>query len=127
MIESRPTILSVDTAHAWSRARPVLFVDARPTTDYAQDFETIPGSIHVPVGDPLALDEALVALPAGRWLIVYCRQDDHAASVRVARRALALGRIGVFVLGGGLTAWKLRGYPVEIMPAEPNVELGPTS
>jgi rhodanese-related sulfurtransferase len=85
---------------------PVLWVDARPSADYAK--ERIPGAL------PLNEDEWNEMLPAvlaawrpGQTVVVYCSSQSCDVSRQVAKRLRDGFNLGpVFSLHGGWEAWK---------------------
>ena len=85
-------------------ARSVLWIDARPAGQYAQE--------HIPGALPLNEDEWNVLLPAvlGQWnpgqvAVVYCSSQSCQASHEVAARLREFKLGPVFALAGGWEAW----------------------
>lgn len=66
-------------------------------------------------------------LPEGKAYVLYDDTPDQVASSRVANRLISEGR-DVYVLQGGITAWRNAGLPVEPRSPEtaPEVESGET-
>ncbi|HET6346766.1 MAG TPA: rhodanese-like domain-containing protein, partial [Myxococcota bacterium] len=58
-----------------------------------------------------SLDRRLLGA-ADRVLVFYSAERDSPAPQRAAERAVAAGYQHVFVLPGGLEAWRLAGQPV---------------
>ena len=92
---------------ALARTPPVLWIDARPSADYAK--------AHIPGALPLNEDEwsRLVPEVLNRWsprrtVVVYCNSETCDASERVARRLREAGISPVFTLHGGWEAWTKR-------------------
>ena len=83
----------------------------------SESVEAIPGAFVV---DPSALRNATqIAVPDDVKIILYCPSGSHAVS---ARAAVGLKRIGVdkvWVLEGGLKAWREHGLPVSQSPEVP--------
>jgi rhodanese-related sulfurtransferase len=83
----------------------------------SESVEAIPGAFVV---DPSALRKATqIAVPEDVKVILYCPSGSNAVS---ARAAVGLKRIGVdkvWVLEGGLKAWRAHGLPVSHFPELP--------
>ena len=81
--------------------------------------EVIPGAIIV---DPFMLRKSpRLTVPDEVEIILYCSSGGDTVSARVA---LALKRIGVdkvWVLEGGLKAWREQGFPVSQSPEVPEI------
>jgi rhodanese-related sulfurtransferase len=61
------------------------------------------------------IEDNASALPAdkGRALVFYCDSEDCYQSRRAADAAIRYGYRDVYLLAGGMPAWKQSGYPVE--------------
>jgi rhodanese-related sulfurtransferase len=70
---------------------------------------SIPGSLCVPSEE---LDKKITQLPAGKdkTLVFYCESDVSQKSFEAADAAVRGGYTSVFVLEGGIPAWKKLGY-----------------
>jgi rhodanese-related sulfurtransferase len=81
--------------------------------------EAIPGALRV---DPSVLRKSpRIAVPDGVDIVLY---SSSGGDIVAARAALALKRIGignVWVLEGGLKAWREQGFPVSQTPEVPEV------
>jgi rhodanese-related sulfurtransferase len=98
--------VSLAAATAWGQA--VLWIDARPDTDYARDH--IPGalSLNEDRWDDL-LPDVLDHWDTTRKIVVYCSTLSCQASHDVARRLREEDALpNVFVLQGGWEAWRNR-------------------
>jgi len=92
---------------ALAKTPPVLWIDARPSADYAK--------AHIPGALPLNEDEwsRLVPEVLSRWsprrtVVAYCNSESCDASEHVARRLREAGISPVFTLHGGWEAWTKR-------------------
>jgi class 3 adenylate cyclase len=98
--------------HAWLEAgEPVLVLDVRGREQWTAELERIPGATWMPIEE---LSRRAWDLP-GRRLVVYCSSPGEARSARTARWLEDHGHRDVFVLSGGLAAWRSAGLPVETM------------
>ncbi len=85
------------------------FVDARSPRACASAAQEIPRSIRVSPDHPFPyLDDELRTAT----VIVYCTCTAEHSSSRVALRIMGLGFTSVYVLCGGLDAWKEAGFPL---------------
>jgi membrane protein DedA with SNARE-associated domain/rhodanese-related sulfurtransferase len=89
----------------------VTVVDLRHPLDFRLHPFVIPGAIHF---EPEDLDRRHGEIPRDREIVVYCTCPNEATSARVALRLKDLGIGRVRPLAGGLSAWRERGYPVEM-------------
>lgn len=95
--------VTLQEARAWGET--VIWLDARPDAQYAQD--------HIPGATQLnedrwneLLSPMLAAWSPDRWVIVYCSSQSCAASHEVARRLREEAQLkNVFVLHGGWETW----------------------
>ena len=102
----RPTGEEVTVAQAKQWGKAVMWIDARPETEFAAGH--IPGAslLNTEEWDRL-LPELLGTWNPGRKLVVYCSKQTCGASREVARRLRdEAGLQGVFVLTGGWEAWQ---------------------
>jgi rhodanese-related sulfurtransferase len=98
--------------HAWLEAgEPVLVLDVRGRERWTAELERIPGAAWLPIEE---LSRRARDLPARR-LVVYCSSPGEARSARTARWLEDHGHRDVFVLSGGLAAWRSARLPVETM------------
>ncbi|MDJ1158970.1 rhodanese-like domain-containing protein [Chelatococcus sp. SYSU_G07232] len=84
-----------------------LLVDIREADEFAR--ERIPGARHLPLS---LLDRAEFAPPPGAAVIFLCRSGARTAGNAARLAARARGAAGVYLLAGGLDAWKKAGLPV---------------
>lgn len=80
----------------------LIFVDVREPESWARSEELIGGAMRVP---PSELAAHVGRMPRNP-LVIYCDADHQQTSMNVARELLARGFHHVFVLDGGLDAWK---------------------
>lgn len=119
---SHPDRIDPEVAYESFTEGRVVFVDARPSADYARARFQLPEAIHVPTGSGAEIVAALRTLPYGpnMGIVVYCDEPHEAASHQVAQYARQLGFTDVSVLSGGFSAWADSEYPFEPTPqAEP--------
>lgn len=94
------------------RGYPVMFVDLRSADDF--HLEHIPGAFHCPL---LELPQLQSNLPMDRLLVLYTLEAKDAALAPLLQTLNRSGFHKVYLLVGGLTAWKNAGYPVDSGPA----------
>ena len=83
----------------------------------SESVEAIPGAFLV---DPSALRHATqIAVPDDIKVILYCPSGSDAVSARVAMGLKRIGVDKVWVLEGGLKAWRAHGLPVSQFPELP--------
>jgi membrane protein DedA with SNARE-associated domain/rhodanese-related sulfurtransferase len=83
----------------------------------AETTEAIPGACVV---DPTMLrNAAQIAVPDDVKVILYCSSGSDAVSARAAVRLKRIGVDNVWVLEGGLKAWREHGLPVSQSPEVP--------
>jgi membrane protein DedA with SNARE-associated domain/rhodanese-related sulfurtransferase len=80
---------------------PVI-LDVRSATHRRIDTRSIPGARAV---DPDRMEEALLTIPAGREVIVYCACPNEATALKVALLLRKRGVDRVRPLAGGIDAW----------------------
>ncbi|MFA5111342.1 MAG: rhodanese-like domain-containing protein [Desulfobaccales bacterium] len=107
-------VKTIDLARAYAlfQAGQALFIDARPTEEYAE--------LHVSKAlslTPSLLEqgeaEKLAGAAKDREIVVYCGQESCDLSLRVAEKLQALGYTRVAVFMGGFRAWDEAGYPAD--------------
>ncbi len=100
------TTLTPQEAHERSGRGEIRLVDVREAGEWAQGH--IPGAVHVPLSQ---LGSRLGALPKDKPVVFYCLSGARSASaVKIAQAAQLPHDTHV---GGGITAWRLHGLPVE--------------
>lgn len=89
-----------------------LFLDARPSDEYAEGH--IPGSLsfYADEFDKLAPTVLPKLTDKDREIITYCHGSSCELSVHLAKRLSELGYTRVKVFFGGWPEWKKAGYPV---------------
>ena len=112
---------TVDTARAHLEDEDVVFVDVRDVRELWRD-GTIPGAVHAPRGmiefwvDPQS-PYAMEAFQSGKRFVLFCAKDWRSALATKAVQDLGLGP--VCHLGGGFTAWREAGGPIEARAPKP--------
>jgi rhodanese-related sulfurtransferase len=94
-------VVQPDELSAWmlSGEQGYLLIDLRPEAAYLED--AIKTALSVPAA---SLDDALIkSLPAHRRLVVYANDTEEAIA---AWQAVKRHRTAVYVLAGGLSAWR---------------------
>lgn len=81
-------------------------VDVREPDEHAR--QRIPGARNLPLS---ALEEAEVALHAGKPVLFHCRSGARTEG-HAARLAAKAGTVDAYVVAGGIEAWKRAGLPV---------------
>jgi rhodanese-related sulfurtransferase len=88
------------------RDEAATLVDVREPDEHAR--ERIPGARNLPLSK---LEEAELAVHAGKPVLFHCRSGARTQG-NAARLAAKAGMVEVFVVEGGLDAWKRSGLPV---------------
>jgi len=88
----------------------VAIVDLLGFEDEHEGLAGIPGAVRI---DPARLRGRLqVVVPENLGLVLYCSSAGELTSARVAVALQKKGVSNVWVLEGGLAAWKKEGFPV---------------
>ena len=100
-----PAAIDVHTLRARLRDREqgrddFVLVDVRE--GFEREIVTIPGSVHVPLGDLLA-GAGMDRLPPGRRVVLHCKSGARSAAALEALRAA--GRTDAVHVAGGVLAW----------------------
>jgi len=91
---------------------PIAIIDLLDFEDPQEDRSGIPGAVRM---DPARLRSRLrVVVPENLGLVLYCSSSGELTSARVAVALRKKGISNVWVLEGGLTAWKKEGLPVTL-------------
>jgi membrane protein DedA with SNARE-associated domain/rhodanese-related sulfurtransferase len=91
---------------------PLAIIDLLDFEDGQGDHAGIPGAVRM---DPAHLRSRLrVVVPENLGLVLYCSSSGELTSARVAVALRKRGVSNVWVLEGGLTAWKKEGLPVTL-------------
>ena len=105
-IQTDPIALSPDEVASRLDAGEIMLVDVRETKEY--DLEHIAGALLMPLSElEPEVFNALGATP----VVLHCAIGKRSAAA--GRMLLKAGRVPVFHMDGGLTAWKAAGLPVE--------------
>ena len=89
-------------------------VDLRTAIAYEVTRQTVPGAVRL---DPEDLEERHAEISRDCDIVLYCTCPNETTSARVALALKKHGVQRVFPLEGGLEAWVLCGYPVEVLPS----------
>lgn len=104
---SRPTYVSAEEVKGWlDEGEAVTFLDVRDEDEFAAGH--IEGAIHVPYEQVASSAEKL---PKNHSIVLYCIHSAHRAPA-ATKTLKALGFSSVFVLEGGLVAWREAGFPI---------------
>src|ERR1700691_1883162 len=91
---------------------PIAIIDLLEFEEAQRDRAGIPGAVRM---DPARLRSRLrVVIPRNLELVLYCSSSGELTSARVAVALRKKGISNVWVLDGGLTAWKKEGLPVTL-------------
>lgn len=96
--------VGVVQAQQWFQEDSALFIDARPSPEWAQGY--IPGSLNWPVGSSRSL-------PATSKRLVLCDGEEGSAQI-LGENLKSQGR-HMYVLKGGLRSWRQAGFPVSAL------------
>jgi rhodanese-related sulfurtransferase len=113
--KSRITTVSLEEARARLGRPDVLFVDLRDVRELERE-GVIPGAFHCPRGmlefwiDPESPYHKDVFAP-GKEFVFFCNGAWRSALATDTAQQMGLPR--VVEMGGGFSAWKAAGYPVE--------------
>jgi membrane protein DedA with SNARE-associated domain/rhodanese-related sulfurtransferase len=96
----------------------VAIIDLLDFEDEHQDRAGIPGSVRM---SPSRLrSRSRVVVPEGLVMVLCCTSSGELTSARVAVALKKKGISNVWVLDGGLTAWKREGFPVTVQLSTPD-------
>jgi rhodanese-related sulfurtransferase len=91
---------------------PIAIIDLLDLEEGHGDRPGIPGAVRM---DPARLrSRSHVVVPENLGLVLYCSSSGELTSARVALALKKKGISNVWVLEGGLTAWKKEGLPVTL-------------
>ena len=100
-----------------AHGRGVVFVDIRSLASYEQSH--VSGALHLPLTDlAQTLLERPGVLPKDQPIYVICCAKDRNAMLAVLPLRMA-GYEAYGVMGGGVPAWEVRGYPIGSGTAKP--------
>jgi rhodanese-related sulfurtransferase len=88
-------------------------IDIRETHEHAH--ENIPGARH----HALSQIDARHPLRAGDTVLIYHCKSGGRTNMNARRLAAASGNCDVYLLGGGIEAWKRAGLPTSATPGRP--------
>lgn len=109
--ETEPTVITAIEAHRMMQENGnMVFINTMSTIECRD--HRIPGSLCIPCPKFEELMPAMLK-NSDRPLVVYCASIGCHRSMHAAGKALDLGYRDVYVLDGGLPAWKEAGYSVE--------------
>jgi rhodanese-related sulfurtransferase len=104
-----PRITTQELKEKLDANEDVIVVDARSRTEY--DSVHIPGALSIPLAE---IEERHGELPQEGEIVLYCTWPAEQTSARAALKLYELGFTEVRALWGGLHAWQVAGYPVEV-------------
>lgn len=109
--EPRPRTITVgEVRERLESDNPPLLLDVRETHELSGKLGHIPGITHVQVG-MLAFRLAKLNLDSERDIVTICRSGGRATTA--AKTLMKNNFNHVFVMTGGMTEWKKKGFPVE--------------
>jgi len=88
-----------------------VLIDIRETHEHAR--ENIPGARH----RALSQIDARRPVRAGDTVLIYHCKSGARTNINAGRLAAASGKCQVYLLGGGIDAWKRAGLPTSARPA----------
>jgi membrane protein DedA with SNARE-associated domain/rhodanese-related sulfurtransferase len=93
-------------------AEQVAIIDLLGFEEGQEDYAGIPGAVRM---DPARLRSRIrVVVPENLGIVLYCSSSGELTSARVAVALQKIGISNVWVLEGGLGAWKKEGFPVTV-------------
>ena len=107
---SIPRIAAAEALARLRSGEAIVFVDARRELEWRTALERLPGAVRLA---PDGTDETLPIIRRNQIAIVYCTCPLEASSEVAAEHLLGHGIENVYVLFGGLPAWRLAQGPVE--------------
>ena len=110
---NRKLILPENLQRSIRQGESILLLDVRS----AQEFNSghLPGAVLMP-HDSLLSSPAQVPAQDEKMIVVYCERGPRA---RLAQRALIKSGVSnVLHLRGDMSAWRARGFPMEVPPAD---------
>jgi rhodanese-related sulfurtransferase len=107
LVRSRASGPALSTLQATQliNSRNAVIVDVRTAEEFATG--SLPGARHVPVDK---VDEKMRDVKKDKPLIVVCATSSRASRAAAQLRAKGYGE--VYVLAGGVTAWREAGLPI---------------
>jgi rhodanese-related sulfurtransferase len=111
--------IEADEAHQMlTKGEDVVFVNTMSQIECLD--HGIPGSLCIPCPD--FIERATLLLKdKSQKLILYCESGECHRSMCAAEKALSLGFNNIFIMKGGLPAWKEAGYAIESEKRIPRV------
>jgi rhodanese-related sulfurtransferase len=104
--------IDADELHRLLETRDdIVVLDVRQPLDLLAHSEIIPGAKRIPPKDVMAQADLI---PKDKDSVLYCTCASEKTSRMVLESALGLKFSRIKFLKGGLTAWKAKGYPVEV-------------
>jgi len=105
-------LITIEEGEELWRTGGAAFIDARPAGTFEE--KHIPGARNLPASEgEKRIPAAVLALPRGGPLVVYCEGGDCQSSLLLAKRLHAEGFEDVRVMTGGWADWVQAGLPVE--------------
>lgn len=109
-VQTEAEFMKVDNARQLFEEGAAIFVDARDPQIYS--IERIEGALSIPPTGP-ELDAATWLSGTESSVICYASEASQRQAGVVADKLIAIGTEKVFILYGGLEAWKAAGLPTE--------------
>jgi rhodanese-related sulfurtransferase len=109
-VETDAEFMKVDDARLLFKAGTAVFVDARAPRVFAA--ERIEGAVNVPPSGP-GLEDSGWLTDIDADVVCYASEAGQRQAGVVANRLLEMGAERVFLLYGGIEAWKAAGLPTE--------------
>jgi len=104
--------IDADELHTLLEAKKdIMVLDVRQPLDLLAHSEIIPGAKRIP---PKEVMEQAELIPKDKDSVLYCTCVSEKTSRMVLKNALRLNFSRIKFLKGGLAAWKMKGYPVEV-------------
>ena len=108
-----PEPRQIGPAEAWAlvqRGRDPVFLDTRNPYHRAKSDWQIPGSLRIWRGE---LEERIDEVPRDRPVVIYCACHYEHSSTRAALILEEYGFAELYILVGGIDAWRDAGFPLE--------------
>ncbi len=96
--------------HRREAGDPLTLLDVRDAKDFHGEVGRIPGAINIPL--PELANHLEELRKSGVLVAVVCHTDKRSA--KATRQMRAAGMEDVILVIGGVKAWKLNGYPMEV-------------
>jgi len=95
----------------FNRGEKMRFVDSRPSEQWLNSNNRLPGAVRIPPDEET--EQHIADVGRDRLVVTYSDDPDLEASERVAERLHRQGFKDVRPLEGGYSAWVNAGYPLQ--------------